>query len=141
MKKQIYAIIILVVFAFSTSSCLALSEEQRREYGILSSAVTFSSDKVIGEYGNAIPDDFSGDKFMELVRDKIPEDYYKALKKYSVDVKPKGTYYLLLVIDPKSKSIMLFDYSCTPKADGPVLLDPEKYDVNDIDKYDECKPR
>lgn len=102
------------------------------------SAVTFSSDKVIGEYGDKIPADFSADKFMEFVKNRIPEDYYKALTAYSLEVKPKGSYYLLLVIDFKSKSVILFDFSCTPEADGPVLLEPDKYDLNNIDLYDKC---
>lgn len=141
MRKHLSAII-LIIFIFSSSSCLALSEEQRREYGVLMSAVTFSSDKIIGECGDTISDDLNTeDKFMQLIKNKIPEDYYKALKKYSLDIKPKGSYYLLLVIDPDSKSIILFDYSCTPEADGPVLLEPSKYDVNNIDKYDSCKTK
>jgi len=139
MRKHLSAII-LIILIFSSSSCLALSEEQRREYGVLISAVTFSSDKVIGEYGDTIPDDLNtGDKFMQFIKNKIPEDYYKALKKYSIDIKPKGSYYLLLVIDSDSKSIILFDYSCTPGADGTILLEPGKYDINHLDSYDTCK--
>lgn len=133
-------IFLLVFLVASTGSCATLSEEQRKEYGILESAVTFASDKVIGEYGDVIPNDFTGDKFMKFVEDKIPKEYYKTLKKYLIDVKPKGSYYLLLVISPKSKTVILFDFSCTTEVDGPVLLEPDKYDVKNIDSYDTCKP-
>jgi hypothetical protein len=51
----------------------------------------------------------------------------------------KGSYYLILIIAPKSNAIILFDYSCTPAVDGPVLLEPDKYNVNNIDSYDTCK--
>jgi hypothetical protein len=90
---------------------------------------TFSaaSYAVIGEYGEAIPPDFTAGKFMRLIEKKIPEEYYNALKKYFLDIRPKGSYYLLLVHDPKTKTLILFDYSCTPEPDGQVLLEPEKY--------------
>ena len=105
------------------------------------SAVAFSAEKVIGVYGENIPNDFSEMDFINLVKPRIPEDYYGVLKKYPLKVEPKGNYYLLLVFDPKTKDIILFDYSCTPKVDGPVLLDPVKYDVNKIDSFDKCKPQ
>jgi hypothetical protein len=139
MRKRIFIIFLLVFFVSASASCAALSEEQRLEYGILESAVTFSSDKVIGEYGDTIPDNFTEDAFMKFVKDRIPEDYYKVLKKYRLDVRPKGSYYLLLVINPNTSAVILFDFSCTPQIDGPVLLDPNKYDVKKIDSYDRCK--
>jgi hypothetical protein len=137
MKKHLFVISYVVIILFATSSCLALSEEQKKEYGILESAVTFSSDKVIGEYGDRIPGDFNGKTFLLLVKDKIPEDYYEALTKHQLDVTPKGSYYLLLIFE--SRQLILFDYSCTPEVDGPVLLEPEKYDVNHLELYDQCK--
>ena len=138
-KRQLPVIILLVFVVCSVGSCASLSEHQKREYGILESAVTFSADKVIGEYGDRIPDDFSAGKFMEFVKDKIPRDYYEALNKYDKEIRPKRTYYLLLVFDPVSKTLILFDYSCTPEVDGPVLLEPGKYDVNRLELYDKCK--
>jgi hypothetical protein len=106
----------------------------------LLSAVTFSSDKVIGEYGDEIPNDFTVEDFMKLVKDKIPEDYYYALRKYQLSIEPKRTYYFLLVKKPENtNSIILFDYSCTPEADGPVLNEPYKYDLNNLELYDTCK--
>ena len=138
-RKQISLVILLVLALCSAGSCASLSEHQKREYGILESAVTFSADKVIGEYGDRIPDDFSAEKFMALVKDKIPKDYYEALKKHSLEVRPKQSYYLLLIFDPDSKALILFDFSCTPKVDGPVLLEPGKYRLENIDVYDACK--
>ena len=137
MRKNLFLAIILVLVTFSTSSCLTLSEEQKKEYGLLESAVTFSSDKVIGEYGDVMPDDFNSDKFLQLVKDKIPEDYYGALKKYTLNVTPKGSYYLLATYD--GKKLILFDYSCTTEVDGPVLLEIEQYDLNHLELYDKCK--
>jgi len=138
--RRYLSVVILIIFVLSYSSCVTLSEEQRREYGILESAVTFSSDKIIGEYGDEIPDDFnSKDRFMGFVKGKIPEDYYNMLEKYILDVKPMGTYYLLLIRDPHNECIILFDYSCTPEADGPILLEPSKYEINNLDLYDTCK--
>lgn len=137
MKKHLLITFYIAIILLTSNSCLALSEEQKREYGILESAVTFSSDKVIGEYGDRIPDDFNGNRFLLLVKDKIPEDYYKALEKHQLDVMPKGSYYLLLILE--NKQLILFDYSCTPEVDGPVLLEPEKYDINHLELYDQCK--
>lgn len=129
----------MILFVSASSSCAALSQDQRLEYGILGSAITFSSDKVIGDYGDIIPNDFNEDAFMKFVKYKIPEDYYEVLKKYRLDVKPRGSYYLLLVINPHNSAVILFDFSCTPEVDGPVLLDPVKYDVKYIETYDKCK--
>lgn len=138
--RKKFFVIILLFFSFGFSaSCASLSEHQRKEYGILESAVTFSSDKVIGEYGDAIPDDFTAEKFLELVDGKIPRDYYDALKKYNIEIRPQRTYYLLLIYDPVKKSMLLFDYSCTPEVDGPVFLEPSEYNTEALELYDKCK--
>lgn len=137
MKKRIFTAIYLVIFVLSASACLALTEAQKKDYGLLESAVTFASDKIIGEYGDTIPDDFNGNKFMIVVSDKIPRDYYGALKKYLIIVVPMKTYYLLKAYD--SDHLILFDYSCTSEVDGPVLLGPENYDLNHLEFYDKCK--
>lgn len=138
MKKQLFSIILLIVLALSSGSCLALSEQERRDYGLLESAVTFSSDKVIGEHGDSIPDDFKGREFIAFVKDKIPEDYYEALGQYDIKVVPMGSYYLLYIYDDHRK-IILFDYSCTPEVDGPVLLDADKYDFLKVESFNKCK--
>ncbi len=137
MKNRLSIVFYIIIIVFASSSCLAPSEEQKKEYGVLESAVTFSSDKVIGEYGDRIPDNFNGKTFLLLIKDKIPEDYYQALMKHRLDVTPKGSYYLLLICE--DKHLILFDYSCTPEVDGPVLLEPGKYDENHIELYDKCK--
>ncbi len=135
MKRYLGFVFILVIF--SANACVTLLEEQKKEYGLLESAVTFSSDKVIGEYGDVIPNDFDSNKFLQLVNDKIPEDYYGALKRYNLNIFPKGNYYLLKAYD--GKRLILFDYSCTTEIDGPVLLGIEKYDLDHLDLYDKCK--
>jgi hypothetical protein len=73
-----------------------------------------------------------------LIEGKIPREYYATLKKYLLEMRPKGSYYLLLVFDPESKTLILFDYSCTPEVDGPVLLEPRKYDIKNLELYDKC---
>lgn len=140
-RKKLSLIILLLFVFCSSGSCASLAEHQKREYGLLESAVTFSADKVIGEYGDNIPEDFSAEKFMKLVEGKIPRDYYEVLKKYNtnMEIRPKRTYYLLLIFDPETRHLILFDYSCTPEVDGPVLLEPGKYDFNTLDLYDKCK--
>lgn len=139
LKRDIFTPLLIAFIFLSSIACAHLSEERRREYGVLESAVTFSSDKVIGEYGDSIPPDFDADKFMRLVESKIPEDYYRALEKHNKELKVMGSYYLLLIRALPDNAVILFDYSCTPEVDGPVLLDPQKYDATNVEAYDKCK--
>ena len=139
MKKQILVTLLAILTILTLSNCLDKAEEQKKEYGILKTAVTFASDKAIGEYGDKIPADLTAEKFLEFLKKRIPEEHYEALKKYSLEIRPKGSYYLLLVYDPETKALILFDYSCTTEADGPVLEQPDKYDVNKLELYDTCK--
>jgi hypothetical protein len=129
----------LLLVICTTSSCASHAELVRRQYGILESAVMFSADKIAGEYGDSIPDNLDNTVFMGIVRDKIPTDYYEALQKYGLVVDPKKTYYLLKVFDRESNRLILFDYSCTPEVDGPVLLYPQEYDTEHLEKYDKCR--
>ena len=132
--------IFLAFFCFLSISCAHITETTKRDYGLIESAATFSSDVVIGEYGDSIPQDFNSEKFMALVKGKIPNDYYRALEKYKNNIKPMGSYYLIVIYaSPATKKVILFDFSCTPEVDGPVLLDPEKYDASKMDLYDKCK--
>jgi hypothetical protein len=136
MKKHLIIVAYLALVILSSSSCLTVTEAQKKDYGLISSAVTFSSDKVIGEYGDRIPDDFDSIKFAQLVRNKIPKDYFQALQKYRIVVIPKGSYYLLEAFD--GNKLILFDYSCTAEVDGPILLEQGKYDLNHLELYDKC---
>ena len=138
MTKRILGTFFLLLMVCS-GAYAGLSEEQRRDNGILSSAVAFASDKVIGEFGLSIPDGFDGEGFMVFIKDRVPDDYYDALRSYSIIVYPKGNYYLLVARERQSDSIVLFDYSCTPKVDGPVFLEPSKYELSRLAQYDECK--
>ena len=121
--KFIFLITCLSACAFG-NHCTP-SQEQ---YGMLQSAVTFSADKVFGEYGETIPENFSTDGFKALVKDQIPASYFRELEKYTITVTPKKTHYYLTVTCPADNSVLLFDYSCTPEVDGPVYLNPGKYD-------------
>lgn len=139
MKRKVFLALLAILAITSLTYCLDEAKKQKEEYGVLKTAVSFASDKVIGEYGDSIPPDFTAEKFMEFLKNRIPEEHYKALKKYSLELKPKGSYYLLLIYNPKTKDLILFDYSCTPEADGPVLEQPNKYDINKLELYDTCK--
>ncbi len=75
---------------------------------------------------------------MAVVQDKIPPRSYNILESYPIKIIPKKGYYLLLVYDPQDNSLILFDYSCTFEVDGPVLLEPGKYELNNLQLYDKC---
>ena len=136
-RKRFFSALLVLVFLLG--SCATSSESKRREYGVLMSAVTFSADKVIGEYGDKIPENFTGDVFMVFIKGRVPDDYYDSIRKHTIELIPKGSYYLLLVRDPCDGTLILFDYSCTTEADGPLLLEPTGYDVKNIEQYDRCR--
>lgn len=135
-RRKIF-IVMLLVFAACTCSCVTVQERQQQEYGLLLSAVAFSADKVYGEYAESIPPDFNGNQFLLLVQGRIPDDYFGALQQYRIDVIPRGTYYQLAVLE--SDRVILFDFSCTKAVDGPVLQQPGQYDLTDLSVYDPCK--
>ncbi|MGO9417072.1 MAG: hypothetical protein ACLP51_18290 [Syntrophobacteraceae bacterium] len=139
MKKYSSIIIIFLFLTVSAASCAALSGGQQRDYGLLKTAVTFSADKIMGEFGDRIPDNLDAEMFLRIVHGKIPDEFYKALTDHSLVVVPKGSYYLLKVYDKSTHALILFDYSCTPEADGRVLEEPGKFDVNHLELYDPCK--
>jgi hypothetical protein len=137
MKNILNRLILLVLATCFLFSCTLLDHYRKQDYGVLKTAVTFSYEKVIGEYGDQIPADFDGKKFMELVKEKIPREYFSALKRYKPEIEPHGWYYLIKVYD--GDNIILFDYSCTIEIEGPILDYPKTYDLNNLDKYDNCK--
>jgi hypothetical protein len=139
MRKRSFSIFLVAILLFFSSNCATIHTVQRDDYEVLCSAVTASSSAAIGEYGENIPSNFSAEKFMQLLEKKIPPRYLAELKKYPLEVRPKGSYYLLLVFDPHTKTLILFDYSCTSEPDGQVLFEPVKYDTNVLDLYDTCK--
>jgi hypothetical protein len=139
LKKTVVSLFSLVI-AFSIIGCACSSQKKTMDLGTLQTAVESSASVVIGQYGAAIPSDFNGAKLMELVKGKIPSDYYEVLKEYTIEVKPLGAYYLLTVYSPGHKNdIILFDYSCTAQADGLVFKTPEKFELGHLEKYDPCK--
>lgn len=138
MKKHLFFKGIFVTYIFFVSGCATTQKIQKSNCSILGSAVSAASYAVIGEYGDTIPSDLPN-KFLSLVEKKIPDDYFRELKRYQLDIKPKGSYYLLIVVHPGTKSIILFDYSCTSEPDGMVCLEPDKYDLNDLGLYNSCE--
>lgn len=138
MKEHLFFTVIFAIYFFFISGCATAQKIQKSECSILGSAVSAASSAVIGEYGDTISSDLP-DKFLSSLEKKIHDDYFKELKKYQLDVKPKGSYYLLVVRHQETKSIILFDYSCTPEPDGMVCLEPDKYNLNNLDLYNTCE--
>ncbi len=136
MKNSFKRVILLSLAICFLAWCALHGQNHKQDYGTLKSAIMFSSDKVIGEYGEQIPAGLDGNRFMELVADRIPEDYLHALEKYKLKVEPHGWYYLIKVFD--GDALILFDYSCTTELDGPVLDSPGMFDLTNLDKYDPC---
>ena len=137
MKNSFKRVILLSLAICFLASCALLGQNRKQDYGILKSAVIFSSDKVIGEYGEQIPAGFDGNRFMELVGDRIPKNYLHALENYKLEVESYGWYYLIKAFD--GDAMILFDYSCTTEIDGPVLDSPGMFDLTNLGKYDGCK--
>jgi hypothetical protein len=108
------------------------------DYGLLGSAATSCASVTIGIYGDTIPDDFSREKLLSVCENQIPENYFSVLKKYPCDVKPKASYYLLLIYDLENKDLIMFHYSCSSEP-GRVIAQPGKYDLNNLDPYDTCE--
>jgi hypothetical protein len=138
-RKPASLAVALLLVVCTSASCFSRTDALRRQYGVFGSAVTFSADKIAGEYGDSIPDTLDNTAFLQVVRDKIPADYYDALQGYDLVIVPKGTYYLLKAYDRESKQLILFDFSCTPGVDGPILLSPKEYYTDNLDQYDKCR--
>jgi hypothetical protein len=139
MRWRFLSISLLIFILLFLTSCVTLPTIPREEYEVLCSAVSASSSVIIGEFGENVPPDFDAVRFMQLVEGRIPASYFAALKKYSLEVRAKVGYYLLLVFDQNTKSLILFDYSCTPAPDGQVLWETTKYDQKNLERYDPCK--
>ncbi len=139
MRSRSCTAVLIVFFLLAFTSCVTPAEISKQEYGALIQAVSFSAEKVIGEYGEKIPPDFSATQFMEVIKDKVPPSHYRVLKKFPLEIKPKGSYYLLLAFNPKDHSLILFHYSCGKAKPGAILNEPGKYDINNLDLYDKCK--
>jgi hypothetical protein len=140
MQKKTLVWVISMFLAFSMGGCAGSSQKKKVELGTLQTAVEQSARVVIGEYGAAIPADFNASEFMKVINGKIPADYYENLKKHPIDLKPFGSYYLLTVYDKcHKKTVLLFDYSCTPQTDGLVYENPKKFDLNHLENYNPCK--
>ena len=137
-KSRLTAFVFLSVFFLSTS-CLTPSDIIERDYGTLVTAVMNAPNPVKGVYPGNLPPDFSSSTFLQVIKSKIPENSFLALSHYRLEVIPKGSYYLLIVREPATGEMILFDYSCTFNVDGPVFHAPGQYDLNHLEWYDPCK--
>jgi len=127
-----------VIFSLTIMGCcLSLEERRKTDFGILGTAVTYVSDKVIGRYGDVLPDDFDTTRFVAIAKEELVVSQYNILTRYRLEIISKQAYYLLKIYD-KDKLVM-FDYSCTPKLDGPILYSDKTFDLEHLEIYDECK--
>jgi hypothetical protein len=140
MKKQRFLSFILLVAFFFTCSCLTLTKKKQERIGTLASAVMKAPSTIKGVYPFNLPSDFSNSDFLKIIKENEnpPEDDFEVLSQYQLKIIPKGSYYLLIVRDPTTGKVILFDYSCTFKVDGQVFLSPDKYDLNHLERYDPC---
>jgi hypothetical protein len=137
-RSHLNAFLILFIF-FLGACCSTPGNGHKKEYGVLVSAVMNAPFAVKGVYPANLPPDFSGTTFLQTVKGRIPDSSFSELSHYSLQVIPKGRYYLLVVREPSTNSIILFDYSCTFNIDGKVFESPAEYDLNHLELYDRCK--
>jgi len=134
-----FLLLTAIIASLTITSCSSFhKKEEKINYGEFSTAVTFSANQVYGAYGRKLPEDFNSEKFMSVVKGKIPEEYYILLKKYNLNVISRKSYYLLIA--DKDGRLILFDYSCSPELDGPVYEDSVKYNAANMESFDVCKP-
>jgi predicted small secreted protein len=142
-KPRLTAFILLSIVLLLTSCNHGGGTE--KDYGKLVSAVMNAPRAVKGTYSGDLPPDFSSSTFLQTVKGKIPDDSYAALSHYRLEVIPKGSYYLLIVREPATGEVILFDYSCTFEVDGKVFKDPKQFnlpkqfDLKRLEQYDPCK--
>jgi hypothetical protein len=140
MRKKYLKVLLGLLVAVFLAGCCSSVQFSKRDMGNLQTAVGSCASAIKGEYPDSIPGDLTAEKFMNAIKGKIPSDYYKALKEYPIDVHSLGVDYLLVVYsDERNKKIIMFDYSCTPKVDGRVYVNPDTFDVNHLEKYNPCK--
>jgi hypothetical protein len=136
MKKMLLRITILVIVT-AVFGCATQTGITKADYDLLKTAVTTTSYAVIGKYGDTIPEDLTSQEFLQIAKDETPVQYFNELKKFDLEIKPKGSYYLLKVYDPDTKKLILYDYSCTPFSDGNILDEPQQ--TTQPEDNDPCK--
>lgn len=117
----------------------ALTERERRSYGILLSAVAESRNQVLGVFGDKIPPTFDRVQFLNLMKEKLSGSYYRALKdRHFLYLIVKDGYYLLTIA--QGYRIILYDFSCTPEVDGRIILEPPgRFDLSRMERDDPCR--
>jgi hypothetical protein len=140
MRKKYLKVLCGMLVAVFLGGCCSSVQLSKREMGNLQTAVESCASAIKGEYPDSIPGDINAEKFMNVIKGKIPSDYYKSLKEHPVDVHSIGVDYLLVVYgDDRDKKVLMFDYSCTTKVDGRVYVHPDTFDVKHLEKYNPCK--
>ena len=137
MKTRLRLSIPIIFSLIVIGCCLSLEERLKTDYGILGNAVTYVSDKVIGRYGDVLPDDFDTTRFVTIAKEELIASHYNILVRYRLEIVSKHAYYLLKIFD--KDQLVMFDYSCTSKVDGPILYSDKTFDLEHLEKYDECK--
>ena len=137
MRKNLRQSASILLVLCLAGCCLSTVGRFKKDYGILGTAVTYVSDKVIGEYDDSLPNDFGLTRFLDIAEKELNRSQYNILLRYRLEIIPKKTYYLLKVF--QGDQLIMFDYSCTSEVDGPILYSDQKFDLDHLEKYDKCK--
>jgi hypothetical protein len=109
-------------------ACTPYWEAERIEYGSLGRSV--AGMPYVMDYvwlnGDAYPPTVSTQEFLDSLRVHMPIEY-EALSSYVVEFKGCGPFYVINVYNRRTMEMIMFDYSCTQALDGPVYIDPKKY--------------
>lgn len=106
----------------------------------LCTAVTFAAEKIQGNLEENIPPDFDARRYLVMVREYAPR-YYERIARYRLEVKPRTTYFLLVLRDPGSGRIVAFDYSCHSDCDSKRADAPAAYDLGDLERHNPCEAK
>jgi hypothetical protein len=132
-----HVLLIVLFIGMSFPPVLAQSSKELHKYGLLITAVQVAGEKMYGIYGETLPAGLNRGVFLELMKRELPQKYYKALVDHRyVNIIPRGTYYRLVVF--QGRSLILYDFSCTDRVDGPVLTSAERVSLADLEKLDPC---
>lgn len=135
MRTAVYTLVTLCV-----SGCMSFYDLQMQEYESLGyeiSEIPKSMNYVwLGQ--DVYPAHLSANEFMDSLRTHNAKAHQR-LSHYLVQIRSYGSYYLIKVYDRRSQEMIMYDYSCTDKLDGPLYraADRSTYDINVIPK--ECK--
>ena len=134
------AIIILIAASLLSAGCAAHCRDfSEQDYDQLQLGIIVSAKKIKGVFNGNMPIDMDKELFLKTIKNRIPEDGYDLIASTHIEITSYGTYYFLKLYDKDSNKLILFDYSCTHKVDGPVWAKPINYDLDNLEQYNSCK--